>query len=90
MVIGKILNISPETLTFPKEANEGLDKVLSGEFDLAFILNPTKITDVIEIAKEYEKMPQKSTFFFPKLLSGLVLNHIAYNEKVVFEEKPED
>lgn len=90
VVIGKILNISPETLTFPKEANEGLDKVLSGEFDLAFILNPTKITDVIEIAKEYEKMPQKSTFFFPKLLSGLVLNHIAYNEKVVFEEKPED
>lgn len=90
VVINKILNISPESLTFPKEANEGIEKVLSGEFDLAFILNPTKITDVIEIAKEYEKMPQKSTFFFPKLLSGLVINHIAYNEKVIFEEKPED
>jgi len=61
--------------------------VLDKKFDLAFILNPTRINDVIEIAKSFEKMPQKSTFFHPKLLSGLVLNRIAYNEKIIFDDK---
>jgi len=89
IIMQKILNVTPdEGISFSKKgAEEALDMVLDKKFDLAFILNPTRINDVIEIAKSFEKMPQKSTFFHPKLLSGLVLNRIAYNEKIIFDDK---
>ena len=49
---------------------------------VAFLLNPTKIEEIIAIASKLEKMPQKSTYFYPKLLSGLVLNKITHGEKI--------
>lgn len=91
IVMQKILGVSPDRdISFSKDSDDALDKILNGEFDMAFLLNPTKITDVIEIAKAFEKMPQKSTFFYPKLLSGLVINRIAYNERIAFDEKSAD
>lgn len=53
------------------EVNEGLT---SGEYPLACLVAPAQIEHVREIASKFEKMPPKSTFFYPKLLSGLVLN----------------
>jgi uncharacterized protein (DUF1015 family) len=50
--------------------------VLSGEYEIGLFLNPTKITEVVEIAKAKDRMPQKSTYFFPKPLTGLVINKI--------------
>ena len=41
-----------------------LKRVLNGEFDICLFLNPTKISEVIEISKAKDKMPQKSTYFF--------------------------
>ena len=47
-----------------------------------FLLNPTRVAQLQAVADAGEVMPQKSTFFFPKLASGLVLNPIAPAEEV--------
>jgi uncharacterized protein (DUF1015 family) len=52
--------------------DEALEKVRSGEIQVALILNPTALHDVITIAENDEKMPRKSTHFYPKPVSGLV------------------
>ena len=51
-----------------------MGRVDSGEAQALFFMNPTRIEDVEAVALGGEKMPQKSTFFFPKIYSGLVLN----------------
>jgi len=45
-----------------------------GEYELAFLMRPTPIEQVREIAEAGETMPPKSTYFFPKLLTGIVFN----------------
>jgi uncharacterized protein (DUF1015 family) len=47
------------------------------DYDAAFILNPTTPHEVIDVTASGEFMPQKSTYFFPKLLSGLVFYEFA-------------
>ena len=42
--------------------------------DCSFILNPTKVAEIRDVALAGEKMPQKSTYFYPKLITGLVMN----------------
>lgn len=60
-------------LTFIKDAKKAVEKVGSGEFEAAFLLNPTRIEEVYAIAKGGERMPQKSTYFYPKPLSGILM-----------------
>jgi len=50
---------------------------MNGMAQIAFVVSPTKIAQVRAVAKAGQTMPQKSTFFYPKLLSGLVLNKMA-------------
>ncbi len=45
-----------------------------GGYDAAFVLRPTPVEQVREVAAEGETMPPKSTYFFPKILSGIVFN----------------
>jgi uncharacterized protein (DUF1015 family) len=45
-----------------------------GKIQIAFFLNPTRIEQVVDISKAGRKMPQKSTFFYPKVMTGFVLN----------------
>jgi uncharacterized protein (DUF1015 family) len=51
-----------------------LDQVNRGEYGAAFFLNPTRVEDVEKSALSPMRMPPKSTYFYPKLLTGLVLN----------------
>jgi len=53
---------------------EALKMVQSGEYGAAFFLNPTKVEDVEKAALANMRMPPKSTYFYPKLLTGLVIN----------------
>jgi uncharacterized protein (DUF1015 family) len=57
--------------------DEALAKLDAGDYQAAFILRPTPIEQVREVAAEAETMPPKSTYFFPKLLTGLVFNPLA-------------
>jgi uncharacterized protein (DUF1015 family) len=45
-----------------------------GKLQIAFFLNPTRVNQVVEVSKAGKKMPQKSTFFYPKLMTGFVMN----------------
>jgi len=60
-------------ITYTVDVNRGLAEVRSGEEQLFLYLNPTRPEEVLRVADHGEKMPQKSTDFYPKLLTGLVL-----------------
>ena len=61
-------------LAYTRDPVEALAKVVSGEYQASFLLNPTLTDEVISVAGQREKMPQKSTFYYPKLITGLVIN----------------
>jgi uncharacterized protein (DUF1015 family) len=63
-----------ENLTFSPNAGEFINAVDSNPLNIAFFLNPVKIQQVIAISLNGERMPAKSTYFYPKVLSGLVIN----------------
>ena len=59
---------------YAREAGEALALVRGGEYDVAFLMRPTPVAQVRDVAAAGENMPPKSTFFFPKLLTGLLFN----------------
>ena len=63
-------------LTYVKSMDEAIESTNSGKAQLAFLMNATKIEEVRAVAKAGFTMPQKSTYFYPKLLSGLVINKL--------------
>jgi uncharacterized protein (DUF1015 family) len=64
---------SPEGVSYTAYKEEAVAAVDRGEAEAAFLLRPTKIDEVWEVARRGDVMPQKSTFFYPKLTSGLLL-----------------
>lgn len=60
-------------ITYTRDISEAVETVKDGGAQLAFILRPTRIEQVKAVALAGEKMPQKSTYFYPKLLTGLVI-----------------
>jgi uncharacterized protein (DUF1015 family) len=64
-------------LDYIRYRENALEKLESGKYQAAFILNPTSVKEVKDIADQGEKMPQKSTDFYPKLLTGLVINKLS-------------
>jgi len=63
----------PSGVTYTPHRDEAVATVDRGEAEAAFLLRPTAIEDVWDVARRGEVMPQKSTFFYPKLTSGLLL-----------------
>jgi uncharacterized protein (DUF1015 family) len=76
----KILEISEEDirsqkfLKYYKNAQDEQKDFDAGKIQIAFFLNPTRVEQVVEVSRAGRKMPQKSTFFYPKVLTGFVLN----------------
>lgn len=67
-------------IDFTRDATQACRRVKSGEFDAAFFLRPTSLSDMVLASKQGLKMPQKSTYFYPKLLSGLVFHKLDQKE----------
>ncbi len=65
--------LAPQGVTYTPHAADAVAAVDRGDAEAAFLLRPTRIEDVWEIAGRGDVMPQKSTFFYPKLTSGLLL-----------------
>lgn len=72
--IGGEQRASESNLTYTREEEGALKKVDAGEYQMIFFLNPTLVEEVTAVAANREKMPQKSTFFYPKLPTGLLIN----------------
>ena len=69
-------------LRYLKDVERALEEAQAPQVQAVFLLNPTRVAQLQAVADAGEVMPQKSTFFFPKLASGLVLNPIAPAEEV--------
>ncbi len=82
LLLEPALGISPEKmaaggfLDYTRSTKEALDSVRRGDYQCAFFLNPTKVTQIRDVALAGEKMPQKSTYFYPKPITGLVMNQM--------------
>ena len=72
LIIKRDLGITD--IAYEMDIEESLRKVRSGDFDAVFFLKPTKVEYVERVALAGLRMPPKSTYFYPKLLTGLVLN----------------
>jgi uncharacterized protein (DUF1015 family) len=78
-VLEGVLKISEEAIrnqenvTYCRDGDEALSQVRNGKVQIAFLMNPARMDQVREIAFAGEVLPQKSTDFYPKLLSGLTI-----------------
>jgi uncharacterized protein (DUF1015 family) len=64
---------APSGVTYTAQREEAVATVDRGEAEAAFLLRPTRIEDVWAVARRGDVLPQKSTFFYPKLTSGLLM-----------------
>ena len=71
-IIRDIMKINDEEISFTHDHHFAVDSVRNGSVDLAFFLPPTTVDEVRNIAENSLDMPPKSTFFYPKILTGLV------------------
>ena len=82
LIIDRLLGIRMDThklglnIEYIKDADEAVKRIADGSAEVIFLMNPTKVTEVRDVAAAGERMPQKATYFYPKLLSGLVINKI--------------
>ena len=88
LLLERILGLAPEqqvsgeTIRYSQDEEAVLQSLEKEEFQAAFILNPPKAQEILTIASGGEKMPQKSTYFYPKLISGLIVNKIDPQEEI--------
>jgi uncharacterized protein (DUF1015 family) len=79
LILEKALGITPEAINqqsnvrYLRDAAEAIEQVMRNEANVAFLMNPVTLDELREVAFAGEVMPQKSTDFFPKLLSGLTI-----------------
>jgi uncharacterized protein (DUF1015 family) len=82
LVLGKILSLthehqhSGEHIRYFRDPAEPVRLVQRGEGQVAFLLNPTRVQQVMDVALAGEVMPHKSTDFYPKLLTGLIIRKL--------------
>ena len=70
-------NMANQTnLTYTRNLREAIDNVKAGAYQCSFVINPTRVSEIGDVAKAGEKMPQKSTYFYPKLITGLTMNQL--------------
>lgn len=85
LILMRILGFDKERLDnekligYSSVAEQAIDNVRKNGFDMAFVINPTKIEQVREIAAEGLVMPRKSTYFYPKVITGQVMNKLTNN-----------
>ena len=81
-ILEPALGITPQSvsaeanLTYEREAGAAIEAVDSGAAQVAFFLNACDVQQVMKIATSGEVMPQKSTDFFPKLMSGIAMYRV--------------
>jgi len=85
-ILEPALGITPQAvtreanLTYEREVTAALEAVDSGKAQISFLLNPCEVEQVMKIATAGEVLPQKSTDFYPKLLSGITMYRVDGSE----------
>jgi uncharacterized protein (DUF1015 family) len=73
-LVGEAKHDVGDVIGYQRGIAPGRERLRSGEYDLLFVLPPTDVREVVRCGKAGARMPQKSTDFYPKLLSGLVMD----------------
>jgi len=79
IILEEMLGLQPEGeagIAFNYDRNEAVEMVQRGDFQLAFIVKPVSPQTIKDIADAQDRMPRKSTYFYPKLPSGLIVNRV--------------
>jgi uncharacterized protein (DUF1015 family) len=82
LILERLLGIDKENmknqknLTYTRDPAEAIEAVESGGANCAFLINATRVDEIAAVAGAGEKMPQKSTYFYPKLVTGHVMNRL--------------
>jgi len=86
LILEKLLGIDEKKLAkgsnveYVKDTGSKIDELIArvdaGEKQAAFFMNPPKMEQIKKVADEGEKMPQKSTYFYPKMYTGLTINKL--------------
>jgi len=71
-----------EDIFYVRWIKNAVEKVDNGEVKLAFLVNPTTPETVLKIARKHERMPEKSTDFYPKMVSGFAMMDLSLGEKL--------
>jgi uncharacterized protein (DUF1015 family) len=71
-----------ENILYVRWTKTAVEKVDSGEASIAFLVNPISAKTVAEIAQQHELLPEKTTDFYPKIVSGLMMMDISASEKL--------
>jgi len=88
VLIQRVMGISEEAverkenIEYLRDPQMGYDAVDAGEAEFLFVLNPTRMEQVRACTAAGEKMPQKSTDFYPKVISGMVMMPIGVEERL--------
>ncbi|HWO40529.1 MAG TPA: DUF1015 domain-containing protein [Candidatus Eisenbacteria bacterium] len=88
LVLEHILGLSSDqqargqTIDYSQDEEAVLQAVEKEDYQAAFILNPPKAEEIVAVADSGETMPQKSTYFYPKVPSGLVINKVDSAEEI--------
>ena len=95
IIYGRCLDLSLDDLDNEKrflydaDLDSALDRILNNEVEMGFLLNPTRIQQLQEVSNQGLVMPRKSTYFYPKVHTGLVINPLIPSE-VIREPLVED
>ena len=79
VILEKVLGIRSDDekrIAYTHERQEAVNRALNGDCQLAIIMNMVKGKTIKDIADVKDRMPRKSTYFYPKLPSGLIVNHL--------------
>ncbi len=88
LVLERVLGIDRKAqeaktnIHYIRDTPSALKRTAAGEGQVCFILEPTRLKQIRAVADAHEFMPQKSTYFYPKIASGVVFNRIDPNEDV--------
>ncbi len=82
MGIGKEQVAAKKYINYHRDLDLALSRVDGGEAQCVFIMNPTRMSDVKACSEQGEKMPQKSTDFYPKVITGLVAMSVSKDEQL--------
>jgi uncharacterized protein (DUF1015 family) len=80
VILENLLGLNHEndkvTLGYTYDRADAMNRVLNGEYQMTFLLEPIKAAVIKAIADVGDKMPKKSTYFYPKVPAGLILNRL--------------
>ena len=88
LILGQILGLTAEqqsngeNIRYTQDEESALQSLEKEDYQAVFILTPPKTEEILAVVSTGEQMPQKSTYFYPKLLSGMIINKIDADEKI--------